>query len=69
MNELLIRYLEMQLAYIDQLPNLKERFYHNAFGAVDWESFRQPDPKKCHEIIDEWEKVWQPRFIKKVWGE
>ena len=69
MSELMIRYLEMQLRYIDSLPDCGESFFHNAFGAMQWEAYRQTDPKVAHEIICEWEEVWKPRFIEKIWGE
>jgi hypothetical protein len=69
MNELMIRYLKMQLRYIDSLPDSGELFFHNAHGAMEWEAFRQTDPKVAHEILDEWEEVWKPHFIEKIWGE
>lgn len=69
MNERLESYLEMQLNFIDVNPTAAQMFFHNAFGAVEWEIFRLDDMEEIENLREAWETEWRPRFEKKIWGE
>lgn len=69
MNKKLETYLEHQLTNIQVNPSASEMFFHNAFGAVEWEIFRLDDMEEISNLRESWETEWMPRFDKEMWGE
>ena len=69
MNKKLETYLEQQLINIQVNPSASEMFFHNAFGAVEWEIFRLDDMEEISNLREAWETEWMPRFNKEMWGE
>lgn len=69
MNERLKAYLEYQLNNIQANPGASEMFFHNAFGAVEWEIFRLNDIEEIGNLREAWETEWRPRFEKEIWGD
>ena len=69
MNKKLETYLKHQLTNIQVNPSASEMFFHNAFGAVEWEIFRLDDMEEISNLREAWETEWMPRFNKEMWGE
>lgn len=69
MNKKLETYLEQQLTNIQVNPSASEMFFHNAFGAIEWEIFQLDDMEEISNLREAWETEWMPRFNKEMWGE
>lgn len=69
MNKKLETYLEQQLTNIQVNPSASEMFFHNAFGAIEWEIFQLDDMEEISNLREAWETEWIPRFNKEMWGE
>lgn len=66
MNKKLETYLKQQLNYIQVNPDASEMFFHNAFGAVEWEIFRLDNMEEIENLSEAWETEWRPRFEKEI---
>lgn len=69
MDKRLETYLEQQLTNIQVNPSASKMFFHNAFGAVEWEIFRLDDVEEIENLREAWETEWRPRFEKEMWGD
>ena len=69
MNKRLETYLNTQLNFVKVNPSAGELFFHNGFGAIEWEIFRLDDMNEIENLREAWETEWRPRFEKAIWGE
>lgn len=62
MNKDLFTYAQTQLDYIEIQPTAKQMFFHNVFGAFEWEFFRTGDTA----VMEAWENEWRDKFFAKM---
>lgn len=65
MKEKLEKFVEMEFDYCCKATTTRDKtlYFHNAFGAVQWESYR------TGKDLKDWWHPWREKFLIEIWGE
>ena len=67
MKEKLIKYWERKERQMEQSPEGKNAFFHQAFGALDFAMETINDWDEEAELIDLWNNEWKARLEAKIY--
>ena len=59
------RFVITEFNYCCRAPLIEDKiiYFHNAYGAVAWESYRSG------RDLEVWWLPWREKFLKEIWGE
>lgn len=69
MKEKLIAYFEHKLRQMDINPTVRNVYFDQAFGALDFAMRLTDDWDAESELIDVWNNEWKIKFENKIYGE